>query len=475
MIITAQKQLYNRNKLYYIKNKSVCRMASSSNKHTSILFKDLVDDVEIHNILMNETERQICSMELIASENFTSRAVMQANGTVFTNKYSEGYPGKRYYGGNEYIDELEELCQKRALEAFHVDSDNWAVNVQSYSGSPANFSVYTALLKPGDKLMGLDLPSGGHLTHGYATPTRKISNSAIYFTSMPYKVRNDTFLIDYDDLEMKTRDFQPKLIIVGASAYPRDYDYKRFRKIADECGAYLMADIAHTSGLITSQLLNDPFEYCDVVTTTTHKTLRGPRGALIFCRKELKDAIDFAVFPSSQGGPHNNTIAGIAVALGQVTTQDFKDYSKQTISNAQQLAKSLWEYDFDIVTDGTDNHIVLVNLTRKGITGSKFEKIAELCNVSVNKNTIATDKSALSPSGVRLGTPAMTSRGFNEEDFKVVASIIHDISQISIKIQQSAESSKMVDFVKAIPLHETDIRTIKHKVSDYCKKFPLPI
>lgn len=448
---------------------------SKSMNNNKILFKDLQDDKEVHDILKDESERQLCSMELIASENFTSRAVMQANGTIFTNKYSEGYPGKRYYGGNEYIDKLEELCQQRALEAFHLDNEKWAVNVQSYSGSPANFSVYTALLQPGDKLMGLDLPSGGHLTHGYATKNKKISNSAIYFTSMPYKVREDTFLIDYKELEENAMKFKPKLLIVGASAYPRDYDYNKFREVADKCGAYLMADIAHTSGLIASKLLNNPFEYCDVVTTTTHKTLRGPRGALIFSKRELKELIDFAVFPSSQGGPHNNTIAGVAVALKQVVSEEFKQYAEQTIKNAKQLAQSLWEYDFDVVTDGTDNHIVLIDLTRQGISGNKFEKIAEMCNVSVNKNTIATDKSAFSPSGIRLGSPAMTSRGFVEKDFEFVARIIYEIGRLCVKIQENAESSKLTDFNNSIPKYDLEIKILKEKVHNYCKNFPLPV
>jgi glycine hydroxymethyltransferase len=470
--IKSVQYLHRRYLPRYNKN-SINKTSPMSNNR--ILFKDLKEDKEVLDILNDESDRQLCSMELIASENFTSRAVMQANGTIFTNKYSEGYPGKRYYGGNEYIDKLEELCQERALEAFHLDSEKWAVNVQSYSGSPANFSVYTALLQPGDKLMGLDLPSGGHLTHGYATKNKKISNSAIYFTSMPYKVREDTFLIDYKELEENALKFKPKLLIVGASAYPRDYDYMKFREVADKCGAYLMADIAHTSGLIASQLLNNPFEYCDVVTTTTHKTLRGPRGALIFCKKELKDVIDFAVFPSSQGGPHNNTIAGIAVALKQVTSQEFKEYAEQTIKNAKQLAQSLWEYDFDIVTDGTDNHIVLVNLTRQGISGNKFEKIAEMCNVSINKNTIATDKSAFSPSGIRLGSPAMTSRGFVEKDFDFVARIIYEISKLCIKIQDDTGSSKFSDFNNSIPKYHDEIKILKDKVHNYCKKFPLPI
>ena len=444
-----------------------------SKKHNTLLTYPLSSDYAIQNILRNETQRQVTSLELIASENFTSRAVLQANGTIFTNKYSEGYPHKRYYGGNEYIDELEELCQERALAAFHLNKAEWGVNVQSYSGSTANFAVYTGLLKPGQRIMGLDLPSGGHLTHGYATPTKKISNSAIYFDSKPYIVGKD-FLIDFEELERRADEFKPHLIIVGASAYPRDFNYEGFRQIADKHGAYLMADIAHISGLVASKLLNNPFEYCDVVTTTTHKTLRGPRAALIFYKKHLKEQIDFAVFPSSQGGPHNNTIAAVAVALKQVNTQEFTNYSIQVIKNAKLLARALQKHGFDIITDGTDNHIVLVSLKNKGITGSKFEKLAEMCNVSVNKNTIATDKSALNPSGIRLGTPAMTSRGFVEKDFQYVADILNYICNLAVKIQTKSPSTKLVDFMKTAESYVMDIHTIKHNVARYCSQFPLP-
>lgn len=453
---------------------NIFKNSFKSKKLNKLLTNNLTNDYDVTNILKNETIRQLSSLELIASENFTSRAVLQANGTIFTNKYSEGYPYKRYYGGNEYIDELEELCKKRALEAFGLNNEEWDVNVQSYSGSTANFSVYTGLLKPGDRLMGLDLPSGGHLTHGYSTQTKKISNSAIYFESKPYVVGKD-FLIDLEDLEKKSNEFKPQLIIVGASAYPRDFNYKKFREIADKHNSYLMADIAHTSGLISSKILKSPFEYCDVVTTTTHKTLRGPRAALIFYKKYLKDKIDFAVFPSSQGGPHNNTIAAVTIALGQVNTKDFYNYSLQVVNNSKFLASELQKYGFEIITGGTDNHIVLVNLKNKGITGSKFEKLAEMCNVSVNKNTIATDKSALNPSGIRLGSSAMTSRGFVEKDFKYVAKILNDICNLAIKIQQNSNTTKLVDFIKTSESYSNDIHNIKYNVEKYCCKFPLPI
>jgi glycine hydroxymethyltransferase len=437
------------------------------------LLESLENDSELYSILQKETERQRNSLELIASENFTSKSVLQANGTIFTNKYSEGYPGKRYYGGNEYIDELENLCKKRALDAFNLDPNVWDVNVQAYSGSTANFAVYTALLKPNDRLMGLDLPSGGHLTHGYYTSQKKISNSSIYFQSLPYTVGKD-FLIDYDGLERDATKFKPKLIIVGASAYPRDYDYERFRKIADINKSYLMADIAHTSGLVSSGLLKSPFEYCDVVTTTTHKTLRGPRAALIFYKKDLKDLIDFAVFPSSQGGPHNNTIAAITTALKHVNTTAFKEYSKQVIINAKFLADYLIDMNYDIITGGTDNHIVLVNLKNKGISGARFEKIAELCNVSVNKNTVATDKSAFNPSGIRLGTAAMTTRGFVETDIKFVVDIIDCIVRLTQKIQEHCSTTKLDEFINKINDFIDEINIIKITVSQYCFKFPLP-
>lgn len=290
--------------------------------------QDLVDkDPEVAKIIELEKHRQYGCLELIASENFTSKAVMQAMGSCLCNKYSEGYPGKRYYGGNEFIDQIEILCQERALAAFSLDPEEWAANVQPLSGSPANFAVYTALLKPGDRIMGLSLAHGGHLTHGHQTETKKISSSSIYFESQPYYVKEEDGLIDYDALAKQVLEFKPKMLVCGASAYPADYDYKRFREIADSVGAFLMADIAHTSGLIATKLLNQPFEFCDVVTSTTHKSLRGPRSGIILCRKKYLDAINFAVFPTMQGGPHNVSIAALAVQLKEVATPEFKEYS----------------------------------------------------------------------------------------------------------------------------------------------------
>jgi glycine hydroxymethyltransferase len=327
------------------------------------------DDPAIYELIQQEKKRQFRGLELIASENFTAQSVMEANGSALTNKYSEGLPGARYYGGNEFVDQVENLCIQRALAAFRLDAAEWGVNVQSYSGSTANFSVFTGILHPFDRLMGLDLPSGGHLTHGYQTAKKKISSSSIYFQSMPYQVNMSTGFIDYDRLEENVKLFRPNLLICGASAYPRDWDYKRLRAIADINQSYFMADMAHISGLVAGQEAANPFEFCDVVTTTTHKTLRGPRAGLIFYRKskngvatDLEARINQAVFPSCQGGPHNNTIAAVAVALKQVCTPEFKAYAKQVRANAAALATALKGYGYKLVTDGTDNHLVLWDL-----------------------------------------------------------------------------------------------------------------
>jgi glycine hydroxymethyltransferase len=367
---------------------------------------------------------------------------LEALGSCLTNKYSEGQVGHRYYGGNENIDEIETLAVKRALKAFSLDPKEWNVNTQPYSGSPANFAVYTALLKPHDRLMGLDLPSGGHLTHGFYVGKKKISASSIYFESFPYHVDKDGF-IDYEELEKNAKIYSPKLIIAGGSAYPRDWDYSRFRKIADSCGAYLMCDMAHFAGLVATGEHNNPFLHCDVVTTTTHKSLRGPRAAMIFSKKiPLKDdkdtlmdkAIDSAVFPALQGGPHNSQIAAIAVQMKEVATEEFKEYSRQVKKNAKALADALKERGHKLMTDGTDNHLVLWNLRPHGITGSKIEKSCEVVNITVNKNSIAGDTSPLSPNGIRLGTPALTSRGFKERDFVQVAEFLDQTLKISLKI-----------------------------------------
>lgn len=447
-----------------------------------VLNKRLVDtDPELYEIIENEKVRQRDSLVLIASENFTSVSVFDALGSVLSNKYSEGYPRARYYGGNENIDAVEELCQKRALEAFHLDPEKWGVNVQTLSGSPANFQVYTALLKPHERIMALDLPHGGHLSHGYQTPTKKISATSIFFETMPYRLDESTGVIDYDTLEANARLYRPKLIVAGASAYSRLIDYEKMRKIADEHGAYVLADMAHISGLVAAEIIPSPFEYADVVTTTTHKSLRGPRGAMIFYRKgakpdgtsyDLENPINFAVFPGLQGGPHNHTIAALATALKQAKGEDYVNYQKQVVANSKALADALVAKGYSLVSGGTDNHLCLVNLkASRKIDGARVEAVLELANIALNKNTVPGDKSALSPSGVRMGTPALTSRGFAEADFATVADLFDQ--GVSIALDIKAKGGKLKDF-KAL-LHSDEfapkIAKLKSDVSEFAKGF----
>eukprot|EP00743_Colponemidia_sp_Colp-15_P000629 GILK01000702.1.p1 GENE.GILK01000702.1~~GILK01000702.1.p1 ORF type:complete len:480 (-),score=93.28 GILK01000702.1:255-1658(-) len=437
-------------------------------------------DPEIFDLIEKEKERQFSGIELIASENFTSQAVLDALGSVMTNKYSEGLPGARYYGGNQVIDQVERLCQKRALAAFHLDESQWGVNVQPYSGSPANFEVYTALLQPHDRIMGLDLPSGGHLTHGFYTAKKKISASSIYFESLPYQVDSATGYIDHDKLREQAKLFRPKLIIAGASAYPRDWDYAKFKAICDEVGAFFMVDMAHYSGLVATQEHNNPFEFADVVTSTTHKSLRGPRSGIIFYRKprdgkwmDLEDRINQAVFPSCQGGPHNNTIAALAVQLKEVASPEFKSYVQQLKRNAVALANALMEFGYKLVTNGTENHLILWDVRPLGLTGNKVEKVCDAVAITLNKNSVYGDASAIAPGGVRIGTPAMTTRGLKEEDFVTVAQFLHRVIQITLAIQERS-GKKLTDFVAALAQGDSQLDALKHDVETFSRRFGFP-
>jgi len=438
-------------------------------------------DPEIFDLIEREKNRQWKGLELIASENFTSTAVMECLGSALTNKYAEGLPGKRYYGGTEYVDQVESLCQRRALAAYGCDPAEWAVNVQPYSGSPANFAVYTGLLNPHDRIMGLDLPSGGHLTHGFytlnkATGTRKkISATSVFFESLPYQVSSETGLIDYDRLADMANMFKPAIIVCGGSAYPREWDYARFRAIADSVGALLMCDMAHISGLVAAGVVDSPFALCDIVTTTTHKTLRGPRAGMIFSRRDernMPQRIDAAVFPALQGGPHEHQIAGIATQLKQVATPAFREYAQQVVANSRALAAKLMELGHTMATGGTDNHLLLWDLRPHGLTGSKVEKVCELVNISVNKNSIYGDRSALSPGGVRVGTPAVTTRGMVEQDCEKIAEFLHRCVGIALRIQSVAGKS-LKAFNPAVESDE-EVKALAIEVATFAAQFPMP-
>ncbi|KAF5739712.1 Serine hydroxymethyltransferase 6 isoform 1 [Tripterygium wilfordii] len=448
-------------------------------------------DPEVLEIMEKEKQRQFRGIELIASENYVCRAVMEALGSHVSNKYSEGMRGARYYTGNRYIDQIELLCMERALAAFGLDSDKWGVNVQPYSCTSANLAVYTGL--PGDRIMGLDSASGGHMSHGYYTPSgKRISAASIFFETLPYKVNPQTGYIDHDKLEEKALDFRPKILICGGSSHPREWNYLRFRQIADKCGAVLMCDMAQIRGLVAAKICTSPFEYCDIVTSTTHKSLRGPSGGIIFYRRgakqrnhgmqlnhsdgispyDFEEKINFAVFASLQGGPHNNHIAALAIALKQVATPEFKVYMQQVKKNAQALASALLRRKCRLVTGGTDNHLLLWDLSTLGLTGKNYEKVCEMCHITLNKTTIFGDNGAFSPGGVRIGTPAMTSRGCLETDFETIADFLMRAAQITSLVQR--EHGKMQrDFLKGLQ-NNKDIVQLRNQVETFACQFAMP-
>ncbi|QLL33896.1 hypothetical protein HG536_0F02210 [Torulaspora globosa] len=475
---------------------SASRLKAALGTKNQVLLSKHVEDVdpEMFKILEGERSRQKHSITLIPSENFTSKSVMDLLGSEMQNKYSEGYPGERYYGGNQFIDKAESLCQKRALEVFGLDPEKWGVNVQALSGAPANLYTYSAVMETGDRLMGLDLPHGGHLSHGYQLASgTKISYVSKYFQTMPYHVDPSTGLIDYDALSMTSKLFRPRVIVAGTSAYSRILDYKRFRQIADGCGAYLMSDMAHISGLVAAGVTPSPFEFSDIVTTTTHKSLRGPRGAMIFFRKgvrkvtkkgktvmyDLEKKINFSVFPGHQGGPHNHTISALAVALKQALTPEFKEYQQQVVDNARVFGEELMKRGFKLVSGGTDNHLILIDLSNHGIDGARLETILEKLNIAANKNTIPGDKSALFPSGLRVGTPAMTTRGFKTEEFAKVAEFIDTAVKMAIglKSQESPDCedvrSKLANF-KQLCEESEQVQNLANEVAAWVGKYPVP-
>ena len=402
-------------------------------------------DPEVAEAILGELERQEYKLEMIASENFASTAVMEAQGCVMTNKYAEGYPGKRYYGGCEFVDVAERLAIERAKKLFGAEH----VNVQPHSGTQANMAVYMAVLKPGDTILAMDLAHGGHLSHG-----AKVNFSGKLYNVVFYGVRKDTETIDYDQVRALAKEHKPKLIVVGASAYPRVIDFEAFRKIADEVGAYVIADIAHIAGLVAAGIHPSPIPYCEFVTTTTHKTLRGPRGGLIMCKEKFAKDIDKTVFPGIQGGPLMHVIAAKAVALKEALTEEFKEYQRQIVKNAKALANRLVKHGLRIVSGGTDNHLMLVDLRPIGITGNVAEKALEEAGITVNKNMIPFDpEKPTVTSGIRIGTPALTTRGMGEGEMEEIGDLIAYV-------------------LKNIDKPEVR-REVRKKVRSLCERFPL--
>lgn len=400
-------------------------------------------DLQVYDIIKEENKRQEDHIELIASENVVSRAVLEANGSILTNKYAEGYPAKRYYGGCEVVDKIENLARDRMKELFGAEH----ANVQPHSGSQANMAVYFSVLKPGDTVLGMNLSHGGHLTHG-----SPVNFSGILYNFVPYGVNLETETIDYEKVRALAKEHNPKMIVIGASAYPRAIDFAAFREICDEVNAYMFVDMAHIAGLVATGAHQSPVPYADFVTTTTHKTLRGPRGGAILCKEKYAKQIDKSIFPGMQGGPLMHTIAAKAVCFGEALKPEFKVYIDQVVKNAKVLGEELLKYGFKLVSGGTDNHLLLIELTNKNITGKAAEKLLDIVGITVNKNTVPNE--TLSPfvtSGIRIGTPAVTTRGFKEEEMKKIAALINE----------------------TLENREGNLEAIREKVVQLCSRFPL--
>jgi glycine hydroxymethyltransferase len=403
-------------------------------------------DPQIYELIRQEAALQSGSVRLIPSENYVSKAVMLASGSCLTNKYSEGYPGRRYYEGQQVTDLIERMAQERAKKLFKADH----ANVQPYSGSVANLAAYAALINPGDTIMGMSLSHGGHLTHGW-----KVSLTSKFYNSISYTVNAETSRLDFDLIEELAKKHRPKIIISGATAYPREIDFEIFGQIAKKAGAYLVSDIAHIAGLVVAGIHKSPVPYADIVSTTTHKTLRGPRGGMLLCKKELANNVDKAVFPGLQGGPHMHTMTAIAVAMAEADTPEFVVYAKQIVKNAKALAEKLMEYGFDLVTGGTDNHLILIDLRNKNIPGKKFAKALDRARIVTNYNTIPNDPAPpMNPNGLRIGTPAITTRGFKQEQAEQIAGFINKVAE-------------NID-------NESVIEEVGKEVLLLCSQFPVP-
>jgi len=430
---------------------------------------------KIFELIDKEKQRQQETLMMIPSENYTYPEVMEAVGSVLMQKYAEGYPKRRYYQGNEVVDEVEDLCRTRALKAFNLDPEKYHVNVQPHSGCEANLGVYNTILNPGDKILVMYLPDGGHLSHGWRYKEDKTTFVSKVFETDFYHVNPETSLFDYDEIEKKALEFKPKLIISGGTAYPREIDYKRMGEIAKKVGAYYLADVAHEAGLIAAGVSNSPFEYADFVSMTTHKTLRGPRGAVVICKKEFGHQLDMAIMPGLQGGPHMHSIAGIAVALDRVKLDSFKEYARQTVVNAQKLAEELKEKGYEVVSGGTDKHLVLLDL---GKSQGWFAAWAlEYAGIIMNRNTIPNDQgSPFYPSGLRLGTPAVTVRGMKEKEMEMISGWMDEVIKIvgQRQIPEEAEARKLYlnQFKEEMKANQR-IREIGGEVRELCKRFPI--